>query len=73
MDMFRPKANMSNVWKGITDNANTLWNGARVAVNNGSTTLFWDHKLTSNYTLRELAIHDIPLELEGATVAKLWD
>lgn len=64
---------MSNVWRGITDNVNTLWNGARVAVNNGSSTLFWDHRWAINRTLRDLAIYAIPNDIDRATVAELWD
>lgn len=73
LDMFERKANMSNVWRGITDNVNTLVLGARVAVNNGSSTLFWDHRWATNLKLRDLALHDIPPDLDGATVEELWD
>ena len=73
LDMFAPKTNMSNVWKGITENVNTLRNGARVAVNTGTSTLFWDHCWASNQPLRELTVQAIPQDIEGATVAELWD
>lgn len=73
LEMFEPKANMSNVWRWITDNVNTLWNGARVAVNNGRNTLFWDHKWATNQPLCDLATQEIPENLSGATVAEMWD
>lgn len=40
LNMFAPKNNMSNVWRGNTENANLIGEGARVATSNGSTTLF---------------------------------
>lgn len=73
LDMFETKSNMSNVWKGITENAVHIYEGARVAVNNGISTLFWDHKCVGDHTLRSLAIGAIPPEIEGATVSEMWD
>ncbi|XP_021761146.1 uncharacterized protein LOC110725977 [Chenopodium quinoa] len=73
IDMFELKANMSNVWKGITESANILCEGTRVVVNDGATTLFWDHRWASAHTLREKAILPIPLDIEGATVGEMWD
>lgn len=73
IDMFTPKSNMSNVWRGITENARVLCEGGRMASSNGLTTLFWDHKWALDKSLREVAIQPIPPHLEGATVADLWD
>lgn len=72
IDMFEPKSNTSNVWRGITDNAKLLCNDSRVAVGNGTKTLFWDHRWATNKTLRELATGDIPNNIDGATVDEMW-
>lgn len=71
--MFQPKLGMSNVWKGITDNARFLCEGMRVAVGDGNRTLFWSHKWVTNTPLSNLAIQPVPRELEGATVNEMWD
>lgn len=73
IDMFSPKPGMSNVWNGITENAKLLCEGAQVAVNDGKTTLFWDHKWATNSTLSYLATQPIPDEILGATVNEMWD
>lgn len=71
--MFVPKAGMSNVWRGITENSKILCEGMRMAVGNGDTTLFWDHKWAANTPLSELITQPIPTELEGATVGEMWE
>lgn len=72
IDMFQPKPNMSNVWRGITENASWLHKGSAVAIGNGLTTLFWDHCWASEVPLRSLATSPIPSDLEGATVEEMW-
>lgn len=73
IDMFLPKPGMSNVWRGVTENAKFLCEGSQVAVNIGKTTLFWDHKWATNSTLSFLATQPIPTDLLGATVNEMWD
>ena len=51
MNMFNPKVGMSNVWKGITDNAQVQCEGMRTSVGDRKKTLFWDHKWVSNTPL----------------------
>lgn len=48
-------------------------NGPRVAAGTWTSTLFWEHKWVVDRTLKDLAIHDIPVEISGATVANMWD
>lgn len=55
LDMFVTKANMSNVWRGITNNASNVWKGSKVVVSNGMTMLFWDHKWATDFPLSDLA------------------
>lgn len=71
--MFESKQNMSNVWRGITENTKHLCDGAQVAVGNGCKTLFWDHRWVSKKPLREYALHSIPDALNGATVEEMWN
>lgn len=71
--MFTPTSNMSNVWRGITDNAQWVKQGTSVAIHNGKQTLFWDHIWATEMTLRVAAIHDIPPEIEGATMEEMWE
>lgn len=71
--MFEPKTGMSNVWRGITDNAKLLCEGMRMEVGNGSQTLFWDHKWVIDQPLSDLATEPIPLSIAGATVAEMWE
>lgn len=73
IDMFSPTPNMSNVWRGITENAHWIKKGSAVAVGNGRTTLFWDHCWVSDDCLRALTIEPIPHNLDGATVEEMWD
>lgn len=73
IDMFESKQNMSNVWRGITENTKHLCDGAQVAVGNGCKTLFWDHRWVSKKPLREYALHSIPDALNGATVEEMWN
>lgn len=73
IDMFSPKSRMSNVWRGITENAKFLCKGAQVAVNNWKTTFFWDHKWALKSTLSSLATQPIPEALLGASVNEMWD
>lgn len=72
IDMFEPKQNMSNVWRGITENANIICSGSRMAVGNGTKTLFWDHRWASEKPLREYATCVIPSDIDGATVEEMW-
>ena len=73
VDMFVPKVGMSNVWRGITDNAKVLCEGIQVAVGNGHSTLFWDHRWATSVPLIELAAVPVPTELLGHTVEEMWD
>lgn len=71
--MFEPKAGMSNVWSGITENARYLCEGTKVTVGNGSSTLFCDHKWATDNPVIELAILPVPVEIAGATVEEMWE
>lgn len=73
IDMFQPTTNMSNMWRGITDNVNTLTKGAAAAVGNSKNTLFWDHVWAIGEPLREMVVQPIPLSVEGATVNEMWE
>lgn len=64
---------MSNVWRGITDNAQWIKKGASTTVGNGLQTLFWEHSWATDTPLRELATQDIPSEVEGAIVQEMWE
>lgn len=52
IDMFTPTCNMSNVWRGITDNTSWLKKGTAVAIGNGKKTLFWDHCWATDCALK---------------------
>ena len=73
IDMFVQKANSSNVWRGITDNARILCEGLKMAVGNGARTLFWDHCWVLDKPLSEMIIAPVPQDLAGATVEELWE
>ncbi|XP_021726206.1 uncharacterized protein LOC110693390 [Chenopodium quinoa] len=73
IDMFVPTSSMSNVWRGITENASLLKKGSAVAIGNGGRTLFWDHVWATDGPLRDVAIDQIPEDIDGAIVAELWD
>lgn len=44
-----------------------------VAVGNGSSTLFWDHKWVAATPLIDLATQEVPIEILGATVEDMWE
>ncbi|XP_021717958.1 uncharacterized protein LOC110685744 [Chenopodium quinoa] len=73
VDMFESKKDMSNVWCGITANAKLLGEGTQIAVGNGHNTVFWDHKWVGDTPLSNMATQPILQELEGATVAEMWE
>ncbi|KAJ8436530.1 hypothetical protein Cgig2_026645 [Carnegiea gigantea] len=73
LDMFAPRADASNAWRGITDSINFVQKGARVEVGNGRNTLFWSHEWAFNKPLASEAMTIIPLELETSTVEEMWD
>lgn len=73
IDMFEPSTNMSNVWKGITENAKWVSKGSAVAIGDGRSTLFWDHCWATDVPLRDLIIDPIPEALDGAIVEELWE
>lgn len=70
--MFQSKAQMSNVWRGITENAHVLNEGMKMSIGNGENTLFWDHKWATDKPLSNLATQEIPQDIAGATVAEMW-
>lgn len=71
--MFTAKENMSNVWRGITDNVQWIKKGSAVAIDNGKKTMFWDHCWATDSPLRSLATETIPDSIDGAIVEELWD
>lgn len=71
VDMFNATTTMSNVWKGIVDNAKWIAKGSAVAVGNGRTTLFWDHCWVADNYLWDLATAPIPADLDGAAVEEM--
>ncbi|XP_056688793.1 uncharacterized protein [Spinacia oleracea] len=73
IDMFEPKKGMSNVRRGITENAKLLCEGMRMAVGNGNQTLFWDHKWATDKPLSDLVTKPLSPDLAGATVAEMWE
>lgn len=73
IDMFTPTTNMSNVWRGITDNVQWLKKGTSTAIGNGRHTLFWDHLWVTDIPLRSLVTHPTPEAIEGATVGEMWE
>lgn len=73
IDMFESTTNMSNVWRRITENVDTLQKGAAMAIVNGQKTLFWDHVWASDKPLRSECIHDIPSSIDGETVEEMWE
>lgn len=73
LDMFEPVAGSSNVWKGITDNACWLKEGAATAIGNGKSTCFWDHKWAMEPPLRHVCTSEIPAHLEEAKVEDMWE
>lgn len=72
IDMFHPTTNMSNVWKGITNNVQWLKKGSSVAIGNGKITIFWDHCWATKIPLRHQATSVIPTKFDGATVEEMW-
>ncbi|KAL9228579.1 hypothetical protein vseg_004142 [Gypsophila vaccaria] len=73
IDMFQPKANMSNVWAGITKQANFISRGMSFAIGNGRRTLFWDHSWVDVGCLADRVLAPIPESILGATVSDMWD
>lgn len=71
--MFTPTSNMSNVWRGITENSQWIKKGSATAIGNGNQTLFWDHNWALDKPLRSLAILPIPVSIEGALVSEMWE
>lgn len=71
--MFVHKAGSLNVWSGITENAKVLGEGMKMAVGNGASTLFWDHKWVANNPLSDYVTQPVPMELAGATVEEMWE
>ena len=71
--MFEPKAGSSNVWTGITENARVLCEGTQVAVGNGLTTRFWEHKWATTAPLISLVVQPLPAEFHEVTVAEMWE
>lgn len=71
--MFQPKPGMPNVWRGITDNAKFLCEAIQVAIGDGSTTLFWDHKWTSLKLFIDVVTFEVPSSLTGAIVEEMWE
>ncbi|KAL2941204.1 hypothetical protein RDABS01_029554, partial [Bienertia sinuspersici] len=72
IDMFQPKQNCSNLWKGLVENAKFISEGAQTAVGNGKSTLFWDHKWATNKPLIDLAVKEVPQHCLGAIVEEMW-
>ncbi|KAK9689452.1 hypothetical protein RND81_09G059900 [Saponaria officinalis] len=72
IDMFQPKQGMSNVWAGITSQANTISQGTAMAIGNGRNTLFWDHCWLDENCLSDKATAPIPTKILGATVSEMW-
>lgn len=64
---------MSNVWRGITENAKWVHKGSAMAVGNGRSTLFWDHRWASDDALCSLASGPIHSDIKGATVEEMWE
>ena len=71
-DMFIPSSNMSNVWRGITENATWVQKGSSMAVGNGKETRFWDHRWATEVPLRSLALNPIPEAMSNALVEEMW-
>lgn len=63
--MFMPTTNMSNVWRGITDNAQWVKKGSVVAIGNGKKSLFWDHCWAPDTPLLSRATKPIPDNIDG--------
>lgn len=70
---FKPTSNCSKLWKGIVENAMHIQQGSQVAIRNGKTTLFWDHKWAINQPLIDVAIKEIPQNMICATIEEMWE
>jgi len=72
-DMFVPKKDASNGWRGITESSTYIKQGIRVEVGNGRNTLFWHHNWVIDKPLIQMASGPIPTALENQPVEYFWD
>lgn len=70
---WRPKANMSNAWKGIVESITILQAGTKKLIRSGRETLFWMDNWVGNKPLNEEVIAEIPDTDLLLTVADYWE
>lgn len=63
IDMFMPRNDASNAWRGILDNIDVLRRGMGMVVGNGNDTIFWRHPWATNVPLLEHVTSAPPQEL----------
>lgn len=68
VDMFQPKMDASNAYRGILENAKFLKKGMRTEIGNG----FWDHNWVDSKPLCQDALKDIPIHIQDTIVAEMW-
>jgi len=64
VDMFEPKQDCSNTWRGILENAKHLRRGVKAEVGNGKRALFWFHNWATPEPLCKLAISPVPPDID---------
>lgn len=72
IDMFKPRRDASNAWKGIIENMDILRKGLGVAVGNGSDTSFWRHAWVTSKPLIDLVVRPPPSDLLEVRVQDMW-
>lgn len=73
IDMFKPKGDASNSWRGIIENIDVLKRGVGMAVGNGGGTKFWLHPWATKHPLIDLVTAEAPEEHKQWLVQELWD
>jgi len=64
IDMFQPKADASNTWRGILKNVDFLIQGLRTDIGNGKRTLLWPHIWADSKPLCQHTLNDIPPHIQ---------
>jgi len=72
INMFTPKTDASNAWKGVLECAKFLTEGAKTEIGNGKKTLFWFHTWVTKRPFFFDTLSSIPPEVENFSVVKLY-
>lgn len=73
IDMFKPKRDASNAWRGITENFDTLKRGVGFDVENGTGTSFWSHSWATSKPFLSFSTSQPPLDIKSLLVRDMWD